>query len=115
MMKFALSSAAAGLLRALLARCSVKQDRTLLRNFQSTDWQSLTFNGERHQIELRIAGPDAEILAERLITGFPDAEFSVPGHLVADIALARPPIHSPDGSISLHLEALTIAEDGFLR
>jgi len=110
MMKLALSPAAAGLLRALLARAGIDRDRILLSDLRSIDWQSLTFVGERHEMELRVPGPDADRLAELLTAGLIDAEFSIPGQIVADIGLERPPIHNPDGSISLHLEALTIAE-----
>jgi hypothetical protein len=110
MMKLALSPAAAGLLRAFLVRGSVDRDRILLTEFRSIDWQSLTFVGERHEIELRVPGPGAGELAKRLTAGLADAEFAVPGHIVADIGLERPPVENRDGSISLHLEALTIAE-----
>lgn len=110
MMKLALSPAAAGLLRALLARAGVNRDRILLTEFRSIDWQSLTFIGERHEIELRVPGPDAANLVERLMAGLSDTEFSIPGQIVADIGLERPPIHHRDGTISLHLEALTIVE-----
>lgn len=110
MMKLALSPAAAGLLRALIARAGIDRDRILLTNFRSVDWQSLTFVGERHEMELRVPGLDADELAERLIAGLADAEFSIPGQIVADIGLERPPIHNPDESISLHIEALTISE-----
>ena len=58
MMRSALSVAAAGLLRSLLARAGVERDRILLTDFRSTDWQSLTFVGERHEIRLRLPGPD---------------------------------------------------------
>ena len=54
MMKLALSPAAAGLLRALVARAGINRDRILLTDFRSIDWQSLTFVGERHEMELRI-------------------------------------------------------------
>lgn len=110
MMKLALSPAAAGLLRAFLRRGGVDRDRIFLTEFQSRDWQSLTFIGERHEIELRVPGPDATDLVGRLVVGLADAEFSVPGHIVADIGLERPPIANQDGSISLHLEALTVVE-----
>jgi len=110
MMKLALSPAAAGLLRALIARAGIDRDRILLTNFQSIDWQSLTFMGERHEMELRVPGPDADMLAELLSAGLNDAEFSIPGQIVADIGLERPAIRQPDGSVSLHIEALTIAE-----
>jgi hypothetical protein len=110
MMKLALSPAAAGLLRALIARAGIDRDRILLTNFRSTDWQSLTFIGERHELDLRVPGPDADLLAERLTAGLADAEFSIPGQIVADISLGRPAVRQSDGSISLHIEALTIAE-----
>jgi hypothetical protein len=110
MMKLALSPAAAGLLRALLARGGIDRDRILLTEFRSIDWQSLTFIGERHEIELRLPGPDANDLAERLTAGLADAELSIPGQIVADIGHERPPIAHSDGSISLYFEALTIAE-----
>ena len=110
MMKLALSPAAAGLLRALVARAGINRDRILLTDFRSTDWQSLTFVGERHEMELRIPPPDATLLAGRISGGLADAEFAIPGQIVADIGLDRPPAHNPDGSITLHIEALTIAE-----
>jgi hypothetical protein len=110
MMKLALSPAAAGLLRALLAKGGIDRDRILLTEFRSIDWQSLTFIGERHEMELRIPAPDAELLCARITAGLDDAEFAIPGQIVADIGLARPPQENPDRSISLFIEALTIAE-----
>lgn len=110
MMKLALSPAAAGLLRALLARAGIDRDRILLTEFRSIDWQSLTFVGERHVMELRIPGPGAELVRQRLTEGLDDAEFAIPGQIVADIGLERPPQANRDGSISLFIEALTIAE-----
>jgi hypothetical protein len=109
-MKLAMSVAAAGLLRALLARAGVERNRILLTSFQSTDWNSLTFAGERHVISLRIPGPGAEAVARQLVEGLEEAEFSIPGQIVADIALARPPAAQPDGSIMLDIEALTVVE-----
>ena len=110
MMKVELSPAAAALLRALLARAGIDRDRILLSAYRSFDWQSLTFDGERHEIELRIPAPDAMAIAARLSHGLGDAEFSIPGQIVADIGLQRPQSTSDDGSITLFVEALTIAE-----
>jgi hypothetical protein len=110
MMKLALSPAAAGLLRALVSRAGVNRDRILLSEFRSTDWQSLTFMGERHVMDLRIPGPDAGVIAARLTDGLADAEFAIPGQIVADIGLERPALENADGSISLFIEALTGAE-----
>lgn len=110
MMKLALSPSAAGLLRALLTRAGIDRDRILLSEIRSIDWQSLTFIGERHEMELRIPGPDADSLTLRITSRLKDAEFAIPGQIVADIGLERPPQMHRDGSISLFIEALTIAE-----
>lgn len=109
-MKLALSPAAAGLLRSLLARAGVERDRILLTEFRSTDWQSLTFIGERHEMILRVPGPEAGRLADHLTRDLKEAEFAIPRQIVADIGLERPPIINADGSISLFIEALTINE-----
>lgn len=110
MMRLAMSPAAAGLLRALLVRGGVKRDRILLTEFQSVDWQSLTFIGEQHKIRLRIPSPDAPSIATRLVNGLEDAEFEIPGHIVADVVLSGEPEQLVDGSIALRIEALTVAE-----
>lgn len=110
MMKLAMSAAAAGLLRALLNRAGVDRDRILLIEFRSTSWSSLTFDGERHRISLRIPAPDAERTLALLIRDLGDADFAISGHIVADIAVAGPPAIQHDGSILLELEALTVAD-----
>lgn len=110
MMKIAMSAAASGLLRGLLERAGVARNRILLTDLRSTDWQSLTFVGERHRIRLRVPGPDAAEVARRIAAGVEDAEFRIPGHIVADILLAGPLRSDGDGSISVELEALTIAD-----
>ena len=110
MMKLAISTAAAGLLRALLARVGVDRNRILLSDFRSTDWNSLTFAGERHEITLRIPGPGAAAVAALLVEGLEEADFAIPGQIVADIALAKPLQGQRDGSILIEIEALTVAE-----
>ena len=110
MMKLAMSTAAAGLLRALLARAGVDRNRILLSDFRSIDWNSLTFAGERHEITLRIPGPNASTVAALLIEGLEDADFTIPGQIVADITLAKPPVDQRDGSVLIEIEALTVAE-----
>lgn len=110
MMKLAMSPAAAGLLRALLGRAGVDRNRILLTDFRSTDWHSLTFAGERHRIDLRIPGPAAGAVAGLLTNGLGEAEFSIPGHIVADIAVDGAMIEHPDGAVSLRIEALTVEE-----
>ncbi len=109
MMRIAMSPAAAGLLRALLARAAVDRDRILLTEFRSVDWQSLTFIGERHEFQLRVAGPNAFEVVSRLLSGLD--EFEIPGHLVADIIVIGEPRRQHDGSVTVSMEALTVAQD----
>jgi hypothetical protein len=83
----------------------------LLTDAESIAWQSLTFTGERHQLQLRIPGPYSSSVVQRMCAGLEDAEFSIPGVIVADIGVAGAPSNAPDGSTSVTIEALTIAED----
>ena len=110
MLNFLMSRAASALLRALLDRAGDQRDRILLSEVHSVDWQSLTLAGERHSIRLRIVGPDAERIAGGFIDGIEDAEFSIPGHIVADIAVEGTPALELDASVSLAIEALTVLE-----
>ncbi len=110
MMRPNLSIAASGLLRALIARTGVERDRLLITSWHSVDWQSLTFVGERHEAGFRITGADAGRIAAMIADGLEDAEFAIPGQIVADIALCAPPQVHSDGTVTLALEALTIAE-----
>ena len=110
MMRPPLSPAASGLLRSIVARAGVERHRILLVEFRSVDWQSLTFIGERHEMQLRITGPDAARAASQLMTGLAEAEWRVPGQIVADMSSESAPIEHDDGSVTLNLEALTIVE-----
>jgi hypothetical protein len=87
MKRIAMSNAASALLRALIARAGAAHDRILLMDVESVDWQSLTFTGERHHIALRVPGRDSAAVVQRLCSGLEDAEFSIPGLIVADVAL----------------------------
>lgn len=109
MTRLPMTAAAAGLLRALIARSGAARDRILLMRLHTVDWQSLTFVGERHELGLRLAGPDAEAVLAGLADGLEDADMRCPGHIVADIRLASATT-AGDGSIELAIEALTIAE-----
>lgn len=108
MNRLPMSSAGAALLRALLTRALVDRDR--LTNYRSTDWQSLTFVGERHELRFRVAGPDAQTIYERMTEKLDDTEFSIPRQIVADVVVYGQPTREPDGSISFAIEALTIQE-----
>lgn len=99
----------ANLLRALIARSGATRDRILLTEVSSVDWQSLTFMGERH-FALRVCGPDSGEVVRRMCGGLEDAEFSIPGQIVADVTVFGKPVREPDGSTSITIEALTIGE-----
>lgn len=103
------SRAASGLFRALLQRVGEERHRILLIGLRSKDWQSLTFTGERHEVVLRVTGEKPETLASRLTEGIAEAEFRIPGQIVADIA-SRPWSAEEDGSVLVTIEALTISE-----
>jgi hypothetical protein len=109
MMRLAMSPAAVGLFRALLARSGAPRDRILLTEWRSVDWQSLTFVGERHEVGLRISGPGSDTIVACLTDQLADAEFDIAGQIVADIALVGAPERAADGSTTVNIEALTIA------
>ena len=104
-----MSPAATGLLRSLIARAEIERDKILLTAFTSSDWHSLTFSGERHEISLRLVGDDARPAADRLLASIADAEWRIPGSIVADIGIDDR-AEWEDGSVALRLEALTILE-----
>lgn len=111
MMRLAMSPAAAALLRAMIVRAGVDRDRILLTDVRSTDWQSLTFTGERHQLNLRITGADSMAVAKRLGFDLEDAEFDISGAIVADIVLVGMPKPGPNGATDVTIEALTVVSD----
>ena len=111
MNRIAMSPAASALLRCLLGRARVPRNRILLIDAVSVDWCSLTFAGERHRFELRVPAPDSRLVVERMLDGLDDAEFSIPGVIVADVALTGAPALTRDGSTTITIEALTVAAD----
>lgn len=97
-------------MRGLVAKAGVQPDRILLSDARSVDWQSLTFVGERHELELRIPPPGSARIVERLCAGLIETEFDIPGHILADIAVRKHARRSEDGATLLTVEALTIKE-----
>ena len=110
MTRLPMSSAGAALLRALLARAGINLDRILLTDYRSTDWQSLTFVGERHEMRFRIPGPNAGEAYRTVTSDLAESEVTVSRQILADIAIFGTPTYEADGSISFGIEALTIEE-----
>lgn len=71
----------------------------------SEAWASATFAGARHRLEL---APVAATSADRFASGLQEAEYRLPGHLVADIAVAARTV-TRDG-VALTIEALTVED-----
>ncbi len=110
MTRLPMSSAGAALLRALFARAGVDRDRILLTDYRSTDWQSLTFVGERHEMRFRIPGPMA-LETYRAMTGdLSGSDVPISKQILAVIAVFETAAEESDGSITFGVEALTIEE-----
>jgi hypothetical protein len=54
--------------------------------------------------------PGARAVADQLTRDLGEAEFTLPGHIVADIAVEGAMVEHPDGAISLTIEALTVED-----
>ena len=105
-----MTGSATALLRLLLQRAGPERHRILLSEWSSTDWQSLTFSGERHAASFTVTGEDAMSLAQQWTSGLSDAEFDLPHGFVAEIGLATPPCRREDGMVTVAIEALTLAD-----
>ena len=81
----------------------------MIGRFHSVDWQSLTFTGERHEISLRLTGPDPAPALASLRSELSDAEWQLDSHIVADILIVDEKL-SDDGSILVKIEALTLSD-----
>ena len=77
-------------------------------------WSSATFEGERHRLDLRLHG-GAEAIGEaleRLIELLPEAEFDLPGAIVAEAKLTSLRV-DPDpaaAALALTIEVLTVVD-----
>lgn len=93
------------LVRALLASAADAGCPSVLVASDWTRWASATFTGARYAIELRAcASPHLEAWLFTLH----DAEFSLRGHLVADLVVTA---FAQDGpTVTFRLEGLTVEE-----
>lgn len=64
------------------------QGKAELLRHTERPWASVTFAGSRHTVALSFAGAEAVAAGETLIEALSDHEFTLPGLLVADAAVA---------------------------
>jgi hypothetical protein len=89
------------LARAVLEKAAAAGVPSILLSARSHPWASITFSGGRH--ELRLSVPDTEA-ARAWIDALPEAEFRLPGLLVADLAVRR-------AGAEVEVEALVLDDD----
>lgn len=74
------------------------------------DWASVTFTGARHRLRATLTGAGAVGSAAEFLGTLPDLELTVPGQIVADIALVAEERSDCGCYAALELEALTIED-----
>ena len=94
----------------LLARALATRFAPLTSDVASvsiTPWESATFTGARHQWAVTVAGDGAWPAAKAFSRTLAEAEFDLPGNIVADIAVTAMDKADPQ-TVSLTVEALTV-------
>jgi hypothetical protein len=76
----------------------------------SAHWASVTFAGARHRLRVVLEGTSAIGAAADFLAALPELEFTIPGHIVADVALVAEERGDAGDYAVLELEALTIDE-----
>ena len=80
----------------------------IVESLSGRAWASATFAGERLELALRLEGPAAAAAADRLVALLGEAELSVPGYIVADVALG---LRSDEaGHVRLLFDILTVED-----
>lgn len=76
-----------GVMRRVRARLQQSGLVPVLASSRSERWASITFTGARHHYRFRCVPPPSPDLFARLSAELSDMEFTIPGHLVADLAV----------------------------
>jgi len=100
---------ATALIRAVL---TLAGGAAQLEEHRGTAWASATFTGMRHVMRISLAGSDAQRVGEWLAGILPEHEFTIAGHLVADLAITE--VHRREegtAAMMLTIEALTVEAD----
>ncbi|HEX8466560.1 MAG TPA: hypothetical protein VF620_02000 [Allosphingosinicella sp.] len=80
----------------------------MLEEIRTRRWTSVTFQGARHELAFRLEGEGAEEAAGRFLSGLDARNFSLRGHLVADLSLVTE--ERRPGFARIRLDALTVEE-----
>ena len=74
-------------------------------------WASATFSGSRHTVTLNFDGLEAIAAAEQFIEAVPEHEFTIPGQLVADVAVNEASLAMlPEPKFTIRLELLLLED-----
>ena len=79
-----------------------------LEEIRTRCWASVTFRGARHELAFQLAGEGAEKLAARFLSSLQARDFTLRGHLLADVTLVAE--ERRPGWARIRLEALTVEE-----
>jgi hypothetical protein len=96
------------LLRLLLQRAGEDRNRIFLSGWSTTEWHSLTLDGEKHLAGFVVTGPNPEAFADLWLAGIKDAEFELPRGFLADIEVTSRRIRMEDGALEVEIAALTL-------
>lgn len=80
----------------------------VLEEIRSRRWASVTFQGARHEIAFRLEGEGADAAAGRFLSRLDPRDFTLRGHLLADISLTAE--ERRPGFARIRLQALTVEE-----
>jgi hypothetical protein len=79
-------------------------------DIRSRIWASAAYAGARHRVTFELAGDGRDEAADAFLNGLEGREFTLRGHLLADIALlSKERLGAPD-RLRIGIEALTIEE-----
>ncbi|HET9641172.1 MAG TPA: hypothetical protein VFP12_18430 [Allosphingosinicella sp.] len=102
-----MTDAATAFLQAIRARFD-DFSGFVIEEIRSRRWASVTFQGARHELAFRLEGEGAETAAGRLLGQLDARNFTLRGHLLADLSLVAQ--ERRPGFVRIRLDALTVEE-----
>ena len=79
-------------------------------HLMETAWASVTFAGARHRLRIALDGDGAAGAAADFRQAMPELDLPIPGHIVADLALAAEHRSEDGRHACLEVEALTVED-----